>query len=110
MFQKINNIIIFIDKNKKKIIKLVVSLVVLSLLLFSDYGLIKRAELVLQRRNLEKDVRNDLKSRDSLYKRIECLYKDTIEIERIAREYYGLIKPSEKVLIILNDTKNEVKK
>lgn len=110
MFQKINNIIIFINKNKKKIIKIVVTLIVLSLLLFSDYGLIKRAELVLLRRNLEKEVKTDLKLRDSLYQRIERLYKDTTEIERIAREYYGMIKPTEKVLIILNDSKKADKK
>ena len=99
-----------VNNNKKKIVKIVVTLIVVLLLLFSDYGLIKRAELFLLRRNLEKEVRSDLKTRDSLYQRIERLYKDTTEIERIAREYYGMIKPSEKVLIILNDTKKEEKK
>jgi cell division protein FtsB len=38
--------------------------------------------------------------RDSLKRRIDILQNDSIEIEKIARVYYGLTKPDEQIYII----------
>ncbi|MFW6276782.1 MAG: FtsB family cell division protein [Bacteroidota bacterium] len=42
---------------------------------------------------------------DSLKQRIKMLQKDTSEIERVAREKYGMVKPGEKVYILKENEK-----
>ena len=74
-------------------------IVVLGLLMFSSYGVIKSIKLASTR--LEKlDELKELKmENDSLRKKIIQLKTDTLEIEKVAREKYGMIKPGEKIYI-----------
>jgi len=73
--------------------------------LFSDYGLIKRISLMNTNRNLVNSIEESQRRADSLKSDIELLRYDTLTIERIAREKYGLIKSGETVIIINSDDK-----
>jgi cell division protein FtsB len=89
-----------IEKNKIKILWVAAFLFFLSLVLFSNYGIIKRFALEGRKNELYKDLRANKKIIDSLNQRIDVLESDSTEMERLAREEYGMIKPGEKVFII----------
>ena len=67
--------------------------------LFSPYGIIKSIKLAKQRTDAYKELLEMKKTNDSLREKINEIRTDTLEIERIAREKYGMIKPGEKVYI-----------
>jgi len=67
--------------------------------MFSPYGIIKSIKLAHQRTESYKELLDMKKTNDSLRKKIIEIRTDTLEIERIAREKYGMIKPGEKVYI-----------
>lgn len=75
----------------------------LSFILFSDRGLIKRMALISHRNELQTKIKDEMKVHDSLVKSIDNLQYDTVEIERIARENYGMIKPGEKIYSIIEE-------
>jgi cell division protein FtsB len=85
-------------KNSTFIWILIISIVI-AFVIFSNFGLIKRIELEIEKNELKSDIKREQIINDSLKKQIELLEKDSIEIERLAREKYGLIKPGEKVFI-----------
>jgi cell division protein FtsB len=85
-------------KNSTFIWILIIS-IVLAFVIFSNFGIIKRIELEVEKNELKSDIKREQIINDSLKKQIELLEKDSIEIERLAREKYGLIKPGEKVFI-----------
>lgn len=85
---------------KRLIIWSVVGLLVVVFALFSRFGVITNISLRSQSADLEDQVQSLRKHNDSLRKVIRKLTKDTLEIERIAREHYGLIKPGETVYIV----------
>jgi cell division protein FtsB len=89
-----------IEKNKIKILWVAALLFFLSLVLFSNYGIIKRFALEGRKSELYKELGENKRTIDSLRQRIHALESDSTEIERIAREEYGMIKPGEKVYII----------
>jgi cell division protein FtsB len=89
-----------IEKNKIKILWGAAFLFFLLLILFSNYGIIKRFALEGRKNELYKELSNKKEIIDSLKNRIHKLESDSTEIERIAREEYGMIKPGEKVYII----------
>lgn len=103
MTKIIKKILAFLKKNKRLIIGVVSGAFVLTFLLFSSHGLFKWLSLKLQMSSLQSDIREETERQDSLTKKIELLLKDKSEIERIARENYGMIKPGEKVYIIRNN-------
>lgn len=73
-------------------------LVVLFVFLFTSHGLLKRAELESQRTKLHSDILIEKQKRDSLKTIIKTLRYDTTEIERIAREKFGMVKDGEEVI------------
>jgi len=73
--------------------------IVLFLLLFSSYGLINRIEFYKKRNQAQQELIHNKSINDSLKKRIKALKYDILEIERVAREKYGLIRKGEKVYI-----------
>ncbi len=81
------------------IVFLLVSLVFYSLI-FSDYGYIRKWKLEQQKKSLLNNIRRQIEIRDSLRNRIKLLTYDTTEIEKIAREKYGLIKEGEVLYVI----------
>ncbi len=64
-------------------------------MLFSRYGLLTRWRVERQYRELRQ--RSEALSRyaDSLARRLHRLQKDSAEIERLARERYGMARPGE---------------
>lgn len=96
----IQNLINIISKYRKLIINTLVGVFVLSLLLFSDFGYIKRFELIFQNTRIKKEIVAEQTTRDSLNYRISKLLYDTSEIEKISREYYGMLKSDEKIFIV----------
>ncbi|OGS36224.1 MAG: hypothetical protein A2293_15920 [Elusimicrobia bacterium RIFOXYB2_FULL_49_7] len=79
---------------------MVIGFVVLLTFLFlfgGSYGVIRLLRLKIEKRRLMADIRTLEHKQDSLKQTIERIQKDPAEIERIAREHYGMAKPGEKV-------------
>lgn len=90
----------FFERNRdsnKTIAIAVAAVLVLTFVLFSNYGLIKRVSLELNKTDLIESISQKELIKDSLKARVEQLKTDDIEIERIARQKYGMVKPDEKV-------------
>lgn len=68
--------------------------------LFTDHGLIKRLSLESQHTELLQELEVERQRTDSLQRKIEALTTDTVLIEKIARERYGMLKPGEEAYII----------
>jgi len=84
--------------------KLIWAALLCALLLFflfiigGNYGILKIVSLRRERKDLEKRIVALQLERDSLKSDIEKLKFDAREIERVARENYGMARPGEKVL------------
>ena len=63
----------------------------------SDYGLIKKNELKNELDSLEKENKKLSQVFDSLSSVKNSLATDFFEVEKIAREKYGMLKPNEKI-------------
>ncbi|MBI5325852.1 MAG: septum formation initiator family protein [Ignavibacteriae bacterium] len=100
MFDRIKNFITEKTKNPKLIITLLLLTIVLGFLLFSNYGLYTRLKLEDQKEELNKQIIIEQITQDSLKHEINKLKNDNNEIERVAREKYGMVKPGEKVYLI----------
>lgn len=88
-------------RSKKFVIMIGILLVFVSaFVLFSNYGLVNRIKLENRKKELIEDFAEKEKSSDSLRKTVKLLKENKEEIERIAREKYGMIKPGEKVYVI----------
>jgi len=85
---------------KRKILYLLIIALMLYFLVFDNYGLIKRFNLENQNEEKRAMIYNEIKLKDSLNREIFLMEYDTNEIEKIAREKYGMIKPNEKVIIL----------
>lgn len=93
------------DNPRKRalIIASVLSVIFLIFILFSDFGLFKRVKLKSEEKILTYELEKARAERDSLLKEIDKLKYDTIAIERVAREKYGLIKPHEEVINLVEE-------
>ncbi|MBC8124966.1 MAG: septum formation initiator family protein [Candidatus Kapabacteria bacterium] len=78
--------------------------VVVAFVLFSPYGVITRLNLASEIVGLEKTTTRMRATEDSLRKTAVRLQTDSTEIERLARERYGYVRPGEHVFIIKRDT------
>jgi cell division protein FtsB len=58
---------------------------------------VKRLRLQWRKADLERQIEIETARRDSLKAEIRKMKHDEYEIEKIAREKYGMIKPGEKV-------------
>ncbi len=85
---------------KRKILYSLIIAVMLYFLIFDNYGLIKRFTLENQNEEKRAMIYNEIKLKDSLNRENFLMEYDTNEIEKIAREKYGMIKPNEKVIIL----------
>lgn len=90
-------------KRRKLLIGGSLLLALLVFVLFSDHGVVKRISLESEKVNMIEEIRNEQRIRDSLNQRIEELRYDTTEIERVAREKYGMVKEGEKIYYIPED-------
>lgn len=89
----------FYLKSKWLIFTSVVFLFVLFILL-SNHGILKRISVERQKSDIFSKIESEKRAYDSIRKRINMLEYDTLEIERIAREKFGMAKPGEKIYYI----------
>lgn len=95
----------FFIKGKLHVIFIVLIFFVLLFLTFSNYGIFKRITLEKNKKELIRLILKEKKIQDSLKQKINDFTYDTTEIERVAREKYGMLKPSEKVYFIKEKSK-----
>jgi cell division protein FtsB len=88
----------------KKRLLLVIALlaIILGFILFSSYGVVTRVKLTSDKQKKYEELKNLIMQNDSLRNVIKDMKSDTTEIERLAREKYGMIKKGEKVYIKSN--------
>lgn len=77
---------------------------VMFFMLFSKYGLVTRLTMASDLDGLEATVVTLRATEDSLRSVVRVLEKDTLMLERIARERYGFVRPGEDVYIIRRDS------
>lgn len=85
----------------------VILFVILIFYLFTDYGAINKYSYISKESDLSEKAAGLRKEIDSLKKLEIRMRKDTLEIERLAREKYGMIKPGEKVIFIKKKKNDE---
>lgn len=95
-------------QNNSLLRHIVIGMILLSFLFviifFSNYGVLKRINLELESNDMKEEINALNKTHDSLMLRIKEAETDTFEIEKVAREKYGLVKPGEKIFFIEKDT------
>lgn len=87
-------------RRRRKLIVIAVAALVIGFGVFSNYGIFTRLRLESHRRNLVDSLSSLQHVGDSLRQRATRLRYDTLEIERLARENYGMAKSNEEVFII----------
>jgi cell division protein FtsB len=93
----------FLEENsyrKNLILGGILLFVVILFAVFSQHGLLKKLDLELEKSELAKEIQAEKLKMDSLQDAANKLMNDSLEIERIAREKYGLIKPNEEVIFV----------
>lgn len=89
------------EKQRKRLVVAVLFGVPFSAyVLFSSRGIFSRLNLELEKRELTESIQLYRQQQDSLKQTIKKLESDTVLIEKIARERYGMIKSGEKVFIV----------
>lgn len=94
-------------KLKRIIIGSILSIVVIAFILFSDHGLIKRVKLEIEKKAITTKIDKEQKEQDSLNQVMERLKYNMFDVEKIAREHYGMVKPNEKIYIIKEINNNK---
>jgi cell division protein FtsB len=74
-------------------------------LMFSRYGVLTRLELEQTNRELDVAIEHQRQILDSLRQYRNRLVNDSFLLERLARERYGMVRPSETVLIVIDSSK-----
>ncbi len=80
------------------------TLAVVAFVLFSPYGVMTRLQLNGEASDLRGTVEAMRGVEDSLRSTVKRLETDSTEIERLARERYGFVRPGEEVFIIKRDS------
>lgn len=94
-------------KRRRRLLFAVIGILILSFVLFSDTGVINRFALEQEKKDLKHKIKESRKETDSLNKRMKMLQNDDEEIERVAREKYGMKKKGEEIFLIERDTENK---
>jgi cell division protein FtsB len=87
-------------RRKRLIIAASIFILVIIWGIWGKYGLMQSYELNHKKEELNTRIQNEIRYADSLRKVIDRLNRDTMEIERLAREKYGMVKPGEQVIFI----------
>ncbi len=97
----------FLNKNFRKILIYGAGGILLINFIFSDYGLIVMIKNYFTKKEVKAKIIKEDIMYDSLNTRINKLKFDTTEIERIARETYGMVKQNEKLYIYKEKKEDE---
>jgi cell division protein FtsB len=87
-------------KRRRLIIGGALSATLLGFVLFTNHGLLKRLQLEMRQQSIDREIERQRLVTDSLLRHIRILETDTLEIERLARQNYGMVKPGEVVYFI----------
>ena len=94
----------FLKYHKFFVLFLVFLILVIYFFVFSNNGFLMRVKLESEKKQLEKQLETELKKQDSLKSKIMEIQTSNQELERIAREKYGMTKEGEKIYKILVDS------
>jgi cell division protein FtsB len=94
----------FFKYNKLALIFLLIILAHIGLAIFSSKGLLTRVKLDTDRKQLEKQLQEEVKKGEDLKKEINEINTSDKKIEKIAREKYGMTKDGEKIIKIKIDS------
>lgn len=100
------------NQQKKKVIAVgIIGIIVVTMLIFGDMGLIKYFQLKKQSEQLRTEINSLINESKYLTDQIGKLENDMDYIERIAREEFRMAKKGEKVFRIINlkNTKKTVR-
>jgi len=91
-----------LDNQKKTNFFIIIMVIIIAVayFLFSPSGIINRAIQQKKYTKLQALSQQEKHINDSLTNRIDQLRNDSLEIERIAREKYGMKKPGEKIYLV----------
>ena len=93
---KIPQFIFNFTKNIGRRILIVLGTLLLIYVITADYGFLKRIQLEQQVKELNEQIKTQKHIENSIKIYIQKLNSNT-EIEKIAREKYGMVKPNEEV-------------
>lgn len=74
--------------------------IILVFYLFTDYGIISKYNYISKRNELKDKSQRLITEIDSIKALTKQLKSDTLEMERLAREKYGMVKEGETVLFL----------
>ncbi len=87
-------------KKKRLIWGGIIFAISLAVILFTKYGVFQGWRLEEEKTNIQSEIQRQTFVRDSLKRVIKRLTHDDREIERLARERYGMIKFGEEVIFV----------
>lgn len=76
---------------------MIVGLPLLAVFMFGNRGLVKRLSLESRYDRAHAELYRERGVGDSLRKEIQRLKTDTVAVERLARERYGMVRPGDEV-------------
>lgn len=85
----------------------IVLLIILAYLTFKNYGFYKMGKLKWKQRQLEKQLRQETITKDSLGTLRDKALHDSAYIEKVAREKLGMIKKGETVYKFIDTTDSD---
>jgi cell division protein FtsB len=88
------------QRRKRLLLTLLVGLPIGSYVLFSSRGVFSRMSLEVERYQHQQTLTAMRLQQDSLRQFVKRLQTDTVLMEKIARERYGMVKPGEQVFLL----------
>ncbi len=90
-------------KNKRLVITLLITVPVAMFMLFSNRGILKRMSLETDKKDMMEKVRQAEEQQQKLTQESKALENDDKEIEKVAREKYGMVRDGETVYKVKKD-------
>ncbi len=94
----------FFKYNTRIVIIIVFFTGLISVAVFGNKGILQRIKLEDERKDLESQLNIELKKSQDLRKELELLKTSDEELERIAREKFGMTKDGEKIYKVTVDS------
>lgn len=88
---------------RKLLLSGLVVLPVLAVFMFGNRGLVKRFSLESRYDRVHEELYHERKMGDSLQREIAHLKNDTLAVEKLARERFGMARPGERVYKIVEE-------
>lgn len=86
-----------LTSRRKILLAAAVGIPLLAIFTVGDRGLLKRFSLESHRSDLRDEITRERAVGDSLRSEIDRMTNDTLAVEEVARERYGMVRPGERV-------------